>query len=434
MQCLQRSGTYACRLSHFTAGRRNGHADLGALHLQTTPIQGSTVDGSEKLVSLPIHTSPGTSIVSQTSILGNIPNGTDHFMARLPHLMNADDTLDDDDMTGEAHKRSTTGVRKRSPAIEAAAHDEMSSFLKAHNCNVRILWRLLEVTQPQFPYFNNCNVYTDVGKNSRGTCIVTRNGYQFANVRTHPSGRIIWGTLLKPPTPPGTKPVELALCVNVYAASDYCGGLYPTNTALQELVTAIQVEDVVDILNIQRPHYTFNAHSSIMMSFPLPLPTILSCCVQSTVLQELRCVGEIIGCYRRDLWVKRKWTLTSVLYFYERALRDLGTTASTGTNVKDTARRLTEKILHIHRNNMEQRMQFFHTYTTLHQERISIQALASKQKMCAKRHVDAIRTVAGITLRDPVSIAAAFLDHYSRLYWEQTIDNDAGAPFALRTV
>ncbi|KAJ8877306.1 hypothetical protein PR048_021760 [Dryococelus australis] len=31
-----------------------------------TPIQDGTVDGSEKLVSLPIHTSPGTSIVSQT--------------------------------------------------------------------------------------------------------------------------------------------------------------------------------------------------------------------------------------------------------------------------------------------------------------------------------------------------------------------------------
>ncbi|KAJ8869497.1 hypothetical protein PR048_028488 [Dryococelus australis] len=46
--------------------------------------------------------------------------------------------------------------------------------------------------------------------------------------------------------------------------------------------------------------------------------------------------------------------------------------------------------------------------------------------MRAKRHADAI---AGTTLRDPVSIAAAFLDHYSRLYSEQRIDNDPGAPF-----
>ncbi|KAJ8880653.1 hypothetical protein PR048_017123 [Dryococelus australis] len=163
-----------------------------------------------------------------------------------------------------------------------------------------------------------------------------------AEVRTYPSGRIISRTLLKPP---GNEPVELALCVNVYAPSgtqhetarkeffrteilpfleddrtnnifggnfncvlnplDHRGGLYPTNMALQELVTAIQVEDVVDILNIQRPH------RFVVMSFPLPLPTILSCCVQSTVLQELRCVGAIIGGYRRDLWDKTKWTLTS---------------------------------------------------------------------------------------------------------------------------
>ncbi|KAJ8877061.1 hypothetical protein PR048_021513 [Dryococelus australis] len=49
--------------------------------------------------------------------------------------------------------------------------------------------------------------------------------------------------------------------------------------------------------------------------------------------------------------------------------------------------------------------------------------------MCAKRKVDPVRTVAGTPLRDPVSIAAAFLDHDSRLYSEQTIDNAAGAPF-----
>ncbi|KAJ8895294.1 hypothetical protein PR048_000619 [Dryococelus australis] len=64
------------------------------------PIQDDTVDSSEKLVSLAIHTSPGTSIVSQTSLLENVPNGTDHFMARPLHQIDADDTLEDDDTTG----------------------------------------------------------------------------------------------------------------------------------------------------------------------------------------------------------------------------------------------------------------------------------------------------------------------------------------------
>ncbi|KAJ8891095.1 hypothetical protein PR048_010605 [Dryococelus australis] len=106
-------------------------------------------------ISLPIRTSPGTSIVSQTSLREKVPNGTDHFMARPLHLTDADA---DDDMTGvntrthkvlkkkkkeEAQKRLAMGVRKSSPAIKAAAHDEMSSLLKAHNCNVHIHWRLL---------------------------------------------------------------------------------------------------------------------------------------------------------------------------------------------------------------------------------------------------------------------------------------------------
>ncbi|KAJ8896125.1 hypothetical protein PR048_001468 [Dryococelus australis] len=137
MQCLQRSGTHACRLPHFTAELRSGHAELGAearsrstqrdicrkdrpnLHPPPgesnssvressvqTHMQDGTVDGSEKLVSLPIHTSPGTSTVSQTSLLENVPYGTDHFMARPLHLIDADDTLEDDDMTG---KKQTVG-------------------------------------------------------------------------------------------------------------------------------------------------------------------------------------------------------------------------------------------------------------------------------------------------------------------------------------
>ncbi|KAJ8895444.1 hypothetical protein PR048_000776 [Dryococelus australis] len=360
-----------------------------------TPIQDGTVNGSEKLVSLPIHTSPGTSIVSQKSLMENAPNGRDHFVARPLHLIDGDDTLEDDDMTGvtththiltnkvlkrkeEAQKRLTTSVRKRSPAINAATHDKMSSFLKAHNRN-------------------------------------------------------------------------------------------PTNTALQELVTAIQVEDVVDILNIQRPplHVScafinygvipaaFTDHSFLLCTIDCPPRTPVR--GRNYWRLQARLVGqdEVDPDFRQRwlYWVRQKpryadaadwwercvepgvrWLLqfhgarcrheqASVIHFYERALRDLDTTASTEANVRDTARRLKEKILHIHRNNMEQRMQFFHTCTTLQQERLSIQALASEQKMCAKRHVDAIRTLAGTTLRDPVSIAAAFLDHYSRLYSEQTIDN-----------
>ncbi|KAJ8880337.1 hypothetical protein PR048_016804 [Dryococelus australis] len=98
----------------------------------------------------------------------------------------------------------------------------------------------------------------------------------------------------KQPTPPDTETVELAFCVNVYApfgaenktarmeffrteilpflgssrtnvifggdlncvllTLDHRGGLYQVNMALQELTTAIQVEDVVVIPNIPRPH------------------------------------------------------------------------------------------------------------------------------------------------------------------------------------
>ncbi|KAJ8873175.1 hypothetical protein PR048_026792 [Dryococelus australis] len=36
------------------------------------------------------------------------------------------------------------GRKERSPAIKAATHDEMSPFLKAHNRNVHIHWRLLD--------------------------------------------------------------------------------------------------------------------------------------------------------------------------------------------------------------------------------------------------------------------------------------------------
>ncbi|KAJ8898177.1 hypothetical protein PR048_003537 [Dryococelus australis] len=57
-------------------------------------MQDGTVDCSGKLVSFPIPTSPGTSLPE------NVPNGTDHFMARPLRLIDADDTLEDDDMSG----------------------------------------------------------------------------------------------------------------------------------------------------------------------------------------------------------------------------------------------------------------------------------------------------------------------------------------------
>ncbi|KAJ8875125.1 hypothetical protein PR048_023018 [Dryococelus australis] len=344
-----------------------------------TPMQDDTVDGSEKLLSLPIHASPGTSIVSQISLLEYVPNGTGHFMARQVYLIDADDTLEDDDMAGEKKPRH----KSRSPRRD--------------------------VVVPESPQSQR---------------------------------RAISGTLLKPPTPPSTEPVQLALCVNVYSPSgtphktarteffrteilpfpegdrtniifggdlnsvlnplDRRGGLYPTNTALQELVTAIQVEDVVDILNIQRPHHTFHAHSSrtslhrfyvsrnnrqsVRNYGDIPAAFVDHCLVLCTIdcllrtpvhgrnywRLQTRLVGqdEVDSDFRQRwlYWVRQKpryadatdwWERcvkpgvrrlfqfhgarcrheqASVLYFYERALRDLDTAASTGTNVRDTAR------------------------------------------------------------------------------------------------
>ncbi|KAJ8874593.1 hypothetical protein PR048_025459 [Dryococelus australis] len=380
---------------------------------------------------------------------------------------------------GNRTKRTTNHIRLRL--------QDYCTMAYAHAMDILLFQ---EVTQPQFPYFKNRNMYTKVGTNSRGTCITTRNGYQLANVRTHPSGHIIPGTLLKPLTPSGTEPVQLALCVNIYAPSgaqhktarteffrteilpflegdrtniifggdvnsvlnllDHRSGLYPTNTALQELATAIQGGDV-SVRSYDVIPAAFADHSLVLCTIDCPPRTPVRGRNYWRLHTTLVGQDEVVSDFRQRYadaadWRERcakpdvrqlfqfhrarcRHEQASVLYFYERALRHLDNTAPTGTNVRDTARRLKEKILHIRRNNMEQHMQFFHACTTLQQERLSIQALASEQKMCAKRHVGAIRTVAGTTLRDPVSIAAAFLDHYSRLYSEQTIDNYAGAPF-----
>ncbi|KAJ8871106.1 hypothetical protein PR048_027410 [Dryococelus australis] len=68
--------------------------------LVQTPMEDGTVDGSEKFITIPIHTSPDISVESQTFLLENVPNGTDHFLACPLHLIDADETLENDDITG----------------------------------------------------------------------------------------------------------------------------------------------------------------------------------------------------------------------------------------------------------------------------------------------------------------------------------------------
>ncbi|KAJ8896517.1 hypothetical protein PR048_001861 [Dryococelus australis] len=83
------------------------------------------LDGSEKLVSVPIHTSPESSVVSQASLLGNVPTGTDHSLASPQHQIDADDMLEDDDMTGvTVHKLLGTQIsRKKGGSSKPLVHE-----------------------------------------------------------------------------------------------------------------------------------------------------------------------------------------------------------------------------------------------------------------------------------------------------------------------
>lgn len=155
-----------------------------------------------------------------------------------------------------------------------------AQFFRNNDADVVFLQEVSCVHPPvSLPY----NVYTNVGATQRGTAILTRPGLELTNVECHPDGRIITGRLRD------------LLLVNVYAPSgtqnrvrrnefyrdtimyylrdghdnilfggDHNCLLNSGQSSgnpnicwpLHKLVTGLHLEDVVDVLNITRTHYT----------------------------------------------------------------------------------------------------------------------------------------------------------------------------------